>query len=210
MDLAVQIKQQFPHFNAELISEIVQHALEKEVPKDTELLREGQFIKVIPLVLKGVLKVYTKHEDKELLLYYIQPNESCIMSFSAGINNQPSKIYAVTEEDSHLLLIPSEKLSKWTKQFPDFNSLFFLQYNLRYSDLLDTINSLLFEKLDKRVLDYLKEKVLVTQNNPLKISHRQIASELGTAREVISRIVKKLELEGKVKQSATTIEILDL
>lgn len=209
MDLAVQIKQQFPHFNAELISEIVQHAIEKEVPKDTELLREGQFIKVIPLVLKGVLKVYTKHEDKELLLYYIQPNESCIMSFSAGINNQPSKIYAVTEEDSHLLLIPSEKLSKWTKQFPDFNSLFFLQYNLRYSDLLDTINSLLFEKLDKRVLDYLKEKVLVTQNNPLKISHRQIASELGTAREVISRIVKKLELEGKVKQSATTIEILD-
>lgn len=210
MDLAVQIKQQFPHFNAELISEIVQHALEKEVPKDTELLREGQFIKVIPLVLKGVLKVYTKHEDKELLLYYIQPNESCIMSFSAGINNQPSKIYAVTEEDSYLLLIPAEKLSKWTKQFPDFNSLFFLQYNLRYSDLLDTINSLLFEKLDKRVLDYLKEKVLVTQNNPLKISHRQIASELGTAREVISRIVKKLELEGKVKQSATTIEILDL
>lgn len=210
MDLAVQIKLQFPHFNAELISEIVKHALEKEVPKDTELLREGQFIKVIPLVLKGVLKVYTKHEDKELLLYYIQPNESCIMSFSAGINNQPSKIYAVTEEDSHLLLIPSEKLSKWTKQFPDFNSLFFLQYNLRYSDLLDTINSLLFEKLDKRVLDYLKEKVLVTQNNPLKISHRQIASELGTAREVISRIVKKLELEGKVKQSPTTIEILDM
>lgn len=210
MDLAVQIKQQFPHFNAELISEIVEYALEKEVPKDTELLREGQFIKVIPLVLKGVLKVYTKHEDKELLLYYIQPNESCIMSFSAGINNQPSKIYAVTEEDSYLLLIPAEKLSKWTKQFPDFNSLFFLQYNLRYSDLLDTINSLLFEKLDKRVLDYLKEKVLVTQNNPLKISHRQIASELGTAREVISRIVKKLELEGKVIQSATTIEILDL
>lgn len=210
MDLAVQIKQQFPHFNAELISEIVQHAIEKEVPKDIELLREGQFIKVIPLVLKGVLKVYTKHEDKELLLYYIQPNESCIMSFSAGINNQPSKIYAVTEEDSHLLLIPSEKLSKWTKQFPDFNSLFFLQYNLRYSDLLDTINSLLFEKLDKRVFDYLKEKVAVTQNNPLKISHRQIASELGTAREVISRIIKKLELEGKVKQSATTIEILDL
>lgn len=208
MDLAVQIKQQFPHFNSDLISEIIKHAIEKEIPKDTELLREGQFIKVIPLVLNGVIKVFTRHEDKELLLYYIKPNESCIMSFSAGINNQPSKIYATTEEDSHLLLIPADKLGQWTKQFPDFNSLFFLQYNLRYSDLLDTINSLLFEKLDKRVYDYLKEKVAVTQNNPLKISHRQIASELGTAREVISRIVKKLELEDKVKQSATTIEIL--
>ncbi|HLP65421.1 Crp/Fnr family transcriptional regulator [Flavobacterium sp.] len=209
MDLATQIKHQFPHFNSDLISEMLQFAIEKEVKKDTELLREGQFIKVIPLVFSGVIKVFTRHEDKELLLYYIKPNESCIMSFSAGINNQPSKIYAVTEEDSHLLLIPTEKLGQWTKKFPDFNSLFFLQYNLRYSDLLDTINSLLFDRLDKRVLDYLKEKVDVTQHNPLKISHRQIASELGTAREVISRIVKKLEMEGKVKQSPTTIEVLD-
>jgi CRP/FNR family transcriptional regulator len=209
MDLATQIKKQFPHFNSDLITEMLQFAIEKEVPKDTELLREGQFIKVIPLVFSGVIKVFTRHEDKELLLYYIKPNESCIMSFSAGINNQPSKIYAVTEEDSHLLLIPTEKLGYWTKHFPDFNSLFFLQYNLRYSDLLDTINSLLFDKLDKRVYDYLKEKVAVTQHNPLKISHRQVASELGTAREVISRIVKKLELDGKVKQHATTIEILD-
>ncbi len=209
MDLAVQIKHQFPHFNSDLISEMLQFAIEKEIPKETELLREGQYIKVIPLVFSGLIRVFTRHEDKELLLYYIKPNESCIMSFSAGINNQPSKIYAETEEDSHLLLIPVEKLIRWTKQFPDFNSLFFLQYNLRYSDLLDTINSLLFDKLDKRVYDYLKEKVAVTQHNPLKISHRQIASELGTAREVISRIVKKLELEGKVKQCPTTIEVLD-
>ena len=209
MDLAIQIKHQFPHFNSDLISEMLQFAIEKEIPKETELLREGQYIKVIPLVFSGLIRVFTRHEDKELLLYYIKPNESCIMSFSAGINNQPSKIYAETEEDSHLLLIPVDKLIRWTKQFPDFNSLFFLQYNLRYSDLLDTINSLLFDKLDKRVYDYLKEKVAVTQHNPLKISHRQIASELGTAREVISRIVKKLELEGKVKQCPTTIEVLD-
>ena len=74
---------------------------------------------------------------------------------------------------------------------------------------MNTINSLLFDKLDKRVHDYLKEKVAVTQHNPLKISHRQIASELGTAREVVTRIMKKLEMEGKVKQSATTIEILE-
>lgn len=209
MDLTTQIKQQFPHFNSELISEIVKYGIEKEVPKDTELLREGQFIKAIPLVLSGLIKVFTRYEDKELLLYYIKPNESCIMSFSAGINNQPSKIFAIIEEDCHLILIPNEKLEKWTKQFPDFNSLFFMQYNLRYSDMLDTINSILFDKLDKRVYDYLKEKVSVSQTNPLKISHRQIASELGTAREVISRIMKKLEFEKKVKQNTTTIEIFN-
>ena len=94
------------------------------------------------------------------------------------------------------------------KDFPDFNSLFYTQYNLRYADLLSTINSLLFEKLDKRVYDYLKEKATISHKNPLKISHRQIANELGTAREVISRIMKKLETEGKVKQFSTTIEII--
>jgi len=83
-----------------------------------------------------------------------------------------------------------------------------MQYNMRYFDLLNTINSLLFEKLDKSVFDYLKEKVVISSKNPLKISHRQIATELGTAREVISRIMKKLESESKVKQFLTTIEIL--
>ncbi|GGC79425.1 Crp/Fnr family transcriptional regulator [Flavobacterium lutivivi] len=210
MSLSTQIKQQFPHFKSELISEIITHGIEKTIPKDTELLRVGQHVKVIPLVLKGVIKVFTRHEDKELLLYYIKPNESCIMSFSAGINQLPSIIYAVTEEESHLLLIPADKLRFWTTQFPDFNSLFFYQYNLRYTDLLETINSLLFDKLDKRVFQYLKDKANVTNSNPIKISHRQIASELGTAREVISRIIKKMEADGKLKQNTTTIEILDL
>lgn len=207
MNLSQEIKKQFPYFQDALINELITHAIEMRFDKDTELVREGQFIKVIPIVISGLIKVFTRFEDKELLLYYIKPNESCVMSFSAGINQEPSKIFAITEEDSHVLLIPVEKLSKWMKDFPDFNSLFYMQYNMRYADLLSTINSLLFEKLDKRVYDYLKEKATISQKNPLKISHRQIANELGTAREVISRIMKKLETEGKVKQFATTIEI---
>lgn len=208
MDLSQELKKQFPLFNDAFIAELLTHSIEKEFEKDIELVREGQFIKVIPLVISGLIKVFTRFEDKELLLYYIKPNESCVMSFSAGINQEPSKIYAITEEDSHVLLIPVEKLAKWMKDFPYFNSLFYTQYNMRYVDLLSTINSLLFEKLDKRVYDYLKEKVDISQKNPIKISHRQIANELGTAREVISRIIKKLETEEKVKQFATSIEIL--
>ncbi len=208
MNRSQEIKKQFPYFQDALVAELVTHGIEKQFEKETELVREGQYIKVIPLVISGLIKVFTRFEDKELLLYYIKPNESCVMSFSAGINEVPSKIFAITEEDSHVLLIPVEKLSKWMKDFPDFNTLFYTQYNMRYADLLSTINSLLFEKLDKRVYDYLKEKVAISQKNPLKISHRQIANELGTAREVISRIMKKLETEGKVKQFATTIEIL--
>lgn len=198
----------FPHFRAEFLAEINQNSILKTIPEDTEILREGQYIKVIPVVISGLIKVFTRYEDKELLLYYIKPAESCIMSFSASLKNQPSKIFAVTEESTEALLLPVDKVVGWTKQFPDINSLFFQQFNLRYSELLDTINHLLFDQLDKRLYDYLLKKVKLTTSNPLKISHRQIASELGTAREVISRVMKKLENEGKVKQNTNNfIEI---
>jgi CRP/FNR family transcriptional regulator, anaerobic regulatory protein len=197
-----------PNLSIALQEQITNNATLVEIPADTEILREGQYVKVIPLVLEGLVKVFTKYEDKELLLYYIQPNESCVMSFTASLKNEPSKVYAITDENCKLLLLPVDKVAQWIGEFPDLNNLFFQQYNLRYSDLLETINQLLFDKMDKRLLDYLKEKVALTKKNPLKISHRQIASELGTAREVISRVMKKLEQEAKVKQLSTTIELL--
>ena len=204
----MDLKKVLSHLEPDLISEITRAATSKDISQNTEILREGQYVKVIPVVLKGLIKVFTRHEDKELLLYYIRPNESCIMSFSAGLKNEPSKVFAVTEEDTTALLLPVDKVRLWIKQFPEINSLFFQQYNLRYNDLLSTIHDVLFEKLDKRLYRYLREKVTLTGSNPLKISHRQIAADLGTAREVISRVMKKLENEGKVKQQGTSIELL--
>ena len=197
-----------PSLSSVLQEQILACSQQVEVIKNTEILREGQYVKVIPLVVEGLVKVFTKYEEKELLLYYIQPSESCVMSFTASLKNEPSKVFAITEENSKLLLLPVDKVAQWIEEFPDLNSLFFQQYNLRYSDLLETINQLLFDKMDKRLLDYLSEKVRVTKKNPIKISHREIASELGTAREVISRIMKKLEQEGKVRQLSNSIEIL--
>lgn len=191
-----------------LSKEIIENSKTLTIPKDTEILREGQYVKVIPIVIEGLIKVFSSFDEKELLLYYIRPNESCIMSFAASLHNQPSKVFAITEEDTEVLLLPVDKVSAWLKDFPEINSLFYDQYNLRYSELLHTINHVLFNKLDQRLWDYLLEKKTVLKQNPLKISHRQIASELGTAREVISRLMKKLELEGKIKQHATQIEIL--
>jgi len=203
-----EISKILSHLNPELVSQISKAAITKEIPKGTEILREGQFVKVVPIVLNGLIKVFTRHNDKELLLYYIRPHESCIMSFAASLKNEPSKVFALTEEDSTALLLPVDKVSEWIYQFPNFNSLFFQQYNLRYSELLDTIHHVLFEKMDKRLYDYLKEKRSLTDKNPLEISHKQIANELGTAREVISRVMKKLENEGKVKQHTSCIELL--
>jgi len=196
------------HLNPELITAIEAVSLFKDIPRDSMILKEGQYVKVVPIVTNGLIKVFSRHEDRELLLYYIKPHESCIMSFAASLKNEPSRIYAITEEDTSVILLPVEKIEGWIRQFPDFNSLFFQQYNLRYSELLDTINHLLFNKMDQRLYNYLKEKRQLTNKNPLKISHRQIANDLGTVREVISRVMKKLEGEGKVKQHTSSIEIL--
>lgn len=192
----------------DLVSKIIAVSVIKDIPKDTEIVREGQFAKVIPIVIEGLIRVFTRYEDKELLLYYIKPNESCVMSFSTSIKNEPSKVFAITEEDTTVLLLPVDKVSQWVTQFPDINKLFFQQYNLRYSELLDTIQHLLCDKMDKRVINYLSEKAELTNINPLLLSHKQIATELGTAREVVSRIVKKLETEGKLIQHPHSIEIL--
>jgi CRP/FNR family transcriptional regulator len=132
------------------------------------------------------------------------------MSFAAGIKNEPSMIYAITEEDTTALLLPADKVRQWIRQDPDINSLFFQQYNLRYTDLLSTIHQLLFDRMDKRVLDYLVNKVRLTGRNPVKISHREIAADLGTAREVVTRLLKKLEAEGTIRQEANSIEVLEL
>ena len=208
MEVNTKIAKALSHLNPDLISEIIEMSTVQEIPSETKVLREGQYVKMIPIVLEGLIKVFTRHEDKELLLYYIQPNESCVMSFAASLKNEPSRVFAITEENTTTLLLPVDQVNKWIKQFPDINTLFFQQYNLRYSELLDTIHHVLFNKMDQRLYDYLNEKLNLTNKNLLKISHRQIANELGTAREVISRVMKKLENEGKVKQHTQGIELL--
>jgi len=208
MQQAEQFRKQFSYLGMPLLNEMISEGKFQEIASNTEILREGQYVKVIPLVLKGSIKVFSRFEDKELLLYYIQPGESCIMSFSASLKNEPSKVVAITEEETSTLLLPAEKVNHWIKQFPNINSLFFFQYNMRYSELLDTINHLLFNKLDKRLTDYLYQKSTILHTKILALTHKQIANELGTAREVISRLIKKLEKENILIQHPNGIEII--
>ena len=152
------LRQKFAFLGPTLIDEVLEYSTYQEIPKDTEILREGQYIKVIPLVVDGAIKVFTRFKEKELLLYYIRPDESCIMSFAASMKNEPSKVFAITEVDTQALLLPISKIDNWFNNYPKFNSLFFRLYNERYIDMLDTINHLLFNKLDQRVLAHLQEK----------------------------------------------------
>ena len=198
-----------PFFSPGLQEQIKKYAQIKEVPQNAELMYEGQFVKIIPVVLKGLVKVFTRHEDKELLLYYIKPGETCIISFNAALSNSSSKAYAVSEENSEILLIPTEKVINWLKEYPELNEMFFRQYSNRYNELIEMVNKVLFEKLDKRLYEYLKLKTELLNADNLKISHQQIANDLGTVREVISRTLKKLEYEKKIVQNPNGIKILE-
>ena len=202
------LRQKFGFLGPDLLDEVLEHSKFQEIPKDTEILREGQYIKVIPLVIDGAIKVFTRFKEKELLLYYIRPDESCIMSFAASMKNEPSKVFAITEVDTQAILLPIGKIESWFNNYPKFNSLFFRLYNERYIDMLDTINHLLFNKLDERVLTHLQGKEAISGDQVIKTTHKQIANELGTAREVISRVIKKLEKEDKLVQQSDGIKLL--
>jgi CRP/FNR family transcriptional regulator len=193
----------------DLVEKILQESSIKEFQKGTEILREQQYVKVLPIVISGVVKVYSRFDERELLLYYIEPSQSCVMSFHAALKNSPSKVFAETEEDSKILLIPVQFIPNWLKEYPDFNELFYDQYNLRYTELLDTISHILIDKMDKRLYDHLKKKLELTKKVAIKMSHIQLANELGTAREVITRVLKKLETEGRVLQKSGEIRVLD-
>lgn len=188
-------------FSKELALELKAFCSIRSFKKGAVLIRKDSFLSVVPIILSGLVKVYTTQTDtdRELLLYYVKENESCIMTLTTAINHLPSKIEAIAESDTEILFVPSERIEYLMTKYPTFNKLFYSQYNIRYLDLLDTINSLVFDGLDTRLLHYLKEKFKLSKGEPLSIKHKDMAADLGTAREVITRLLKKLEIEGKIK-----------
>lgn len=204
------LRSRFNYLGNDLLDKILEVSEMMKVPAGTELIREGQYVKYVPIVISGLVKVFIQTDEKELLLYYIKTEQSCIMSFSAVINDASSKIFAIAEDDSEILLIPTQHLLKWVMDYPSINRLFYKEYELRYTDLVDTINTMLYYKLDQRLLHYLQKRVEITGKNPIKISHKEIANDLGTAREVISRLIKKFENQDILKQYTDGIEVLEL
>ncbi len=186
--------------DAGLVEDMLAHGRVVEVPAGTELLKEGGYVRELPLVITGLVRVYIGHEDKELLLYFIRPAESCVMSFSALLEHAPSRINAVVERQSLLLLVPETKLRGWLRTHPSLNELFFHQFNDRYLDMLRTVEQVAFGDLPTRLLDHLRRLKEVTQDEVLDVRHSKLAQELGSAREVITRTLKKLERDGLLQQ----------
>jgi CRP/FNR family transcriptional regulator len=203
----ITLKKILPQVDTELLQFIANEAIETDVPTETILLKTGNYVQSVPLVVKGLIRVSRNEDDKELLLYHIHPGEMCIMSFSACCSNSASMIEAITLEETKVLLIPAVKLRKWITNYPSFNFYVYEMFNKRYLDLIDTINQLIFYRLDERLFNYLKEKSALSEGKPVTITHQQIATDMGTAREVISRLLKKLELENKISTSRNQVVV---
>lgn len=204
------LKRHIPYIEEEFLQEIEQGGIYKTVPAHTVLLKEGSSVHVVPVVINGLIKASSTSEEKDLLLYYIRPGETCIMSFSSCRTQSTSKILAVTEEETELLLIPAEKLDTWLRKYPSLNRFFFDLYNRRYLDLLHTVDQLVFHRLEERLMDYLRVKARNHHTDTLQGTHQEIANDMGSAREVISRALKKLESAGLIALSRNEIKILNM
>lgn len=193
----------------ELIAKLEQYGIQKEYKAGSVILNENSYIRSIPLVIKGVLKVIRTEEDgREILLYYIKAGESCIMSFLGGMHQETSKVRAEADEDCEILFIPVEKVALFIKEYPQWLEYIFKLYHKRFEELLEVVNAIAFKKVDERLLDLLQKKQELNDSAVLTVTHEQLANELGTARVVVSRLLKQLETEGKVSLGRNKITLL--
>jgi CRP/FNR family transcriptional regulator len=200
-----------PEFSIDnaLLEKLKKEGTIKTFAPDTVIIDEHDYIKFIPIVLRGSIKVFKLDEEgREMLLYYIKPGESCVMSFLGATCNGTSKIKAVVEEEAEVLVLPVYKATELVRENPQWTQFIFELYNRRFEELLSVVNAIAFQKVDVRLWELLKTKVKLLRTDELNMTHQQVADELGTAREVVSRLLKQLERDKKILLGRNKIRIL--
>lgn len=193
----------------ELVQKLQEHSIQKYFKAGSTILNESAHIGSIPIVVKGSMKVLRTEEDgREILLYYIKAGESCIMSFLGGLHNETSKVKAEVEEDAEILFLPIDKVSLFIKEYPQWLDYIFRLYHKRFEELLEIVNAIAFKKVDERLLNLLQKKSELIKSETILITHEQLANELGTARVVVSRLLKQLEEEKIVKLGRNKITLM--
>ncbi|AWH73210.1 Crp/Fnr family transcriptional regulator [Dokdonia sp. Dokd-P16] len=207
-----ELKASYGHlFEDALINEILQVGTYKEVPEGFKLMEIGGYVKGMPLLVSGVIKVL--REDKngdELLLYYLEKGDTCSMTMTCCMGQTKSEIGAIAETDTKLIMVPVQKMEEWTAKYKSWRNFVFESYHNRLNELLQTLDSIAFDNMDERLLNYLKEKARVNDEQIIHNTHQEIAYELHTSRVVVSRLLKKLENLGKIELHRNNIQIIDL
>lgn len=198
-------------FEDALLDEILAVGTFKEIPEGFKLMEIGQYIQGMPLLLSGAIKVLREDDDgNELLLYYLEKGETCSMTLTCCMGQSKSEIRAIAEMETTLIMLPIRKMDEWTSKYKTWRDFVFASYHARLNELLSTIDSIAFNRMDERLSAYLKEKSRVNKDKTIYNTHQEIAYDLNTSRVVISRLLKKLEQWDKIKLHRNHIEILDL
>lgn len=202
---------QYHFLEKELQDEILKNGVLKSFDANEPLMREGQFITSFPLILKGLIRISrTSEEGNEMLLYYLRENEVCAMSLTCCMANMKSSIMAITEEPTEVIMLPVVLLEKWMCEYTTWRNFVMQSYQIRFRELIDTVDSLAFLKLDERLVKYFKNRYEKSGESTFSGTHQYLALQLNTSREVISRLLKKLENEHRIKISRNFIDFSGL
>lgn len=207
-----ELQQNYGHlFEEALINEINKVGTYKEVPAGSKLIEIGDYVKSMPLLISGAIKIMREDsEGDELLLYFLERGDTCAMTMTCCMGHHKSEVRAVAESDTRLIMIPVQKMEEWMARFQTWRTFVLESYQSRLNEMLETIDTIAFLKMDERLLKYLRDKAKIVQNDCLETTHQQVAYDLHTSRVVISRLLKSLEKEGKIKLHRNYIKIIDL
>jgi CRP/FNR family transcriptional regulator len=211
MDVEVVLKKTFPLFESALIARLAEVGEVKGIAEGTEVLRTGQYFKNAMILLSGLVKLYREGDDgEEFLMYYIEPGQACALSMICATKNETSAIMAKTVNPVLMLSIPIQYMDELMQKYTSWYYYVVENYRSRFEELLETIDSIAFKAMDERLEFYLKKASATLKTKVLHSNHQEIANELNSSREVVSRLLKKMEQLGKIKLGRNTIEIVSL
>lgn len=203
------IKKLFPSFDNALVADIAKHAARQTFKEGEEILKPGQNIRSTLLVLQGLIKISREDANgNEIFMYYLEPGQACALSMMCAIQNRTSEIKAKAVKETDILAIPIQYIDQWMREHPSWYQFVVSTYRSRFEELLSTIDAIAFRNMDERLVLYLKKHQETLKTNILPLTHLQIATELSTSREVVSRLLKKLAEKGFIKLNRQNIELL--
>ena len=204
-------KKLFPQFELELLEILDKNAIERSFHAGEEIVRTGQYIKSTVLVLSGRIKIYRQNDEgSEFLIYYLGPGEACAVSLICALQSQTSEITAKAVEDTEVLMLPVQLMDELMIKFKSWSHFVIQTYRNRFDEMLTVIDNIAFKNMDERLEFYLKRNKTDSGKLILNLTHQEIADDLNSSREVISRLLKKMEQLGKIKLNRNSIEIIDL